>query len=129
MRNQYIITGASGYVGSLLKHTLDSFIQYSPSLEIKNRSILIHLASKSEGSYEEIVKSNINYLCEVIAFCKKNNIEKFIFFSAISIYTHDDLYSTSKLFGEKILEESGLKILVLRLPMILTKNKKNGYYY
>jgi len=126
LTNKYIISGINGNVGSLLKNQLGYFSKYTPTLKVQDETVFIHLASKSEGTYQDIIKSNIDYLCEVIDFCKKNGIEKFIFFSAISIYTHEDLYSTSKLLGEKILKESGLKVLILRLPMILTRNRKNG---
>jgi len=126
MTHQYILSGANGNVGSLLRNKFDDICEYTPELEAQDNSVFIHLASKSTGTYKEIIKSNVDYLCEVVDFCKRNAIEKFIFFSAISIYTHDNLYSTSKLFGEKILKESGLKVLVLRLPMILTKNREIG---
>ena len=124
--NKYIISGLSGNIGSLIKNEFSNVTEYSKHLNIENQNIFIHLASKSTGSYKNILKSNITYLSEVIEFCNKNNIKKFVFFSAISINTSEDLYSTSKLLGEKILKESGLDVLIIRLPMVLTRDIKNG---
>lgn len=126
MSAKYILNGLSGNVGSLLKVKFANFSQYHKDLITKDEEVFIHIAAKSQGRCEDIVRSNIDYLLEVIDFCKKNNIKKIVFFSAISIYTKNDLYSTSKLLGEKILKESGLKVLVLRLPMILTADATNG---
>jgi len=124
--SKYILSGSTGNVGTLLTPYFSNFKKYSKSLKVKDEKIFIHLASKSNGEYSKIVSSNINYLCEIIEFCKSNNIKKFIFFSAISIYTKDDLYSISKLLGEKILKESELEVLIIRLPMILTNDSENG---
>lgn len=124
--SKYIATGLQGNVGVLLQNEFDSIREYTKTLENINGTIFMHLASKSNGSWQEIVHSNINYLCEVIEFCRIKGIKKIIFFSAISIYSQEDLYSTSKLLGEKILKESGLQVLVLRLPMILTLETQNG---
>jgi len=124
--SKYILSGVNGNVGSLLKYKLHDFSEYSKHLKIRNEKIFIHIAAKTNGQYPEIIDSNINYLCEILDFCRSNNIKKVIFFSAISIKNKDDLYSISKLFGEKILKNSGLKVLILRLPMILTKDNKDG---
>jgi len=123
---KYILNGLNSNVGSLLKDKFVNFSQYHKNLVTKGEDTFIHIAAKSQGRCEDIVESNINYLLEVIGFCKKNNIKKIVFFSAVSIYTKDDLYSTSKLLGEKILKEAGLKVLILRLPMILTADTTNG---
>lgn len=123
---KYILNGLSGNVGSLLKHKFNNYSEYNKSLKVTDEKIFVYIAAKSTGKYDEIIDANINYLSEIIKFCKSNKINKIIFFSAISIYTKSDLYSTSKLLGEKMLEESGLNVLVIRLPMILTNDKKNG---
>lgn len=122
----YMATGLQGNVGLLLQKEFDNICEYKKSVDDVNEKVFIHLASKSSGFWSEIINSNIHYLCEVIEFCKKKAIKKIIFFSAVSIYSNEDLYSTSKLLGEKILEKSGLKVLVLRLPMILTQDTQNG---
>lgn len=123
---KYIISGLDGNVGKLIKKNIPRYIDYTNSVDLKGGEVFLHLASKSNGSYEDIINSNIDYLCEVIDFCRSSNIKKLVFFSAISIYTKDDIYSVSKLLGEKMLRDSGLKVLVLRLPMILTKDRKKG---
>lgn len=124
--NKYVISGINGNVGKLITSYFVDYEIFNNSLKSSSASIFIHLASKSYGHYEEIIKSNIDYLVETIKFCKKCNIKNFIFFSAFSINNKDDFYSKSKLFGEYILRESDLNVLVLRLPMILTTNSQNG---
>ncbi len=126
MSVKYILSGIKGNIGSQLKNKLPEYIEYNKNIKPDNKSIFIHLASKSSGNYKSIVKSNIDYLIEVINFCTKNNIQKLVFFSAISIYNKQDVYSITKLLGEQILKESNLKVLILRLPMVLTKESKNG---
>ena len=123
---RYIISGLDGNVGKLIKKMAIEYINYSNDIDVKGNEVFLHLASRSYGSYQDIINANIDYLCEVIEFCKSNNISKFVFFSACSIYNKDDIYSVSKLLGEKILKESKMKILILRLPMILTSDKKYG---
>lgn len=124
--NNYIISGINGNVGKLFSNYFVDYDIFDKSVKSSNSTIFIHLASKSYGNYREIIKSNIGYLIKTITFCKQNGIKNFIFFSAFSINNKDDFYSNSKLFGESILRESGLNVLILRLPMILTHNKTNG---
>jgi len=124
--NNYILSGINGNIGSLLRDEFTNVIKYDKDLKIDSNFTFIHLAAKSNGNYKSIVNSNINYLLEVIDFCKKNKIEKLIFFSAISINNKDTIYEASKVLGEKILKDTGLKVLILRLPMILSKDTKEG---
>jgi len=137
---KYIISGEKGNIGSLLKKKLKNVSFYNENTYSSNADVFIHLASKSDDSAIKIVESNISYLLQVIHFCKRNSIKKFIFFSAMSIYNNTNkenvhekdfyfntnLYSTSKLLGENILEESTLEVLIIRLPMVLTRDHKNG---
>ncbi|QKF83314.1 SDR family oxidoreductase [Halarcobacter ebronensis] len=141
----YLISGINGNVGNELLPLFlkNSDITYKKA-DLKkniNAKCFIHLAAKTGNNYNDLIDSNIEYLRTIIEYCYKNGIKKFIFFSAMSIYGNQNklnvsekssyknlnLYSTSKLFGEKILEESSLKCLILRLPMILTKDSSNGF--
>jgi nucleoside-diphosphate-sugar epimerase len=124
--SKYLISGIHGNLGSLLKNSLDEFEVFTPKLKSSTAQVFIHLASKQEGDYKTIIDANINYLDKAIQFCKNNKIKNFVFLSAVSIYSSEDLYTISKLLGEKILENSGLKVLTLRVPMILTRDNNNG---
>lgn len=103
--------------------------------------ILLHLAAKSPPhSARAIIESNVNYLEKVIDRAKALEIQNFIFFSAASIYglyNGEDLeetsswvlpnaYGISKALGEKMLQESGLNVLSLRLPAILGFRNRNN---
>lgn len=114
---KYVANGLNGNVGTLLQN----YINFK-----EKGDVFIHLAAKSDGIYNEMIDSNINYLIQTIKKCEQMQIKNFIFFSAISIYNKDDLYSHTKRIGEIILKETDFNVLILRLPMILTNDKKNG---
>lgn len=139
-----LITGSSGDVGSILykfyKREGFDILPFDGKIDIEADRIL-HLAAKSPpANSEEIIKSNITYLQSVVDFATRNKISELIFFSAISVFgkqnkenvdendciIEPDIYSVSKLLGEKILSESLLNVLCLRLPAVLGfKNKTN----
>jgi len=133
-----VASGIEGNIGKIFNKNYD-FIKYDDDSKV-NADIFLHLASKRFGEYGEYINSNILYLSECIEYCKKNKIQNFIFFSAMSIYgnlnqenitentkfDNPDTYGVSKLFGEKMLEESDLNILIIRTPMVLTQNKEIG---
>ena len=139
-----LVTGARGDIGSLLIGAYHANGQSLIPLDEKSTvtaARILHLAAKSPGaSVREYVHSNLLYLQNVIMYAKRNCIEELIFFSSASVYGRQDreeiveeevgtnlsLYGSSKLFGEEILRESGLKVCSIRLPAILghrgTKN-------
>jgi len=140
-----IITGENGDVGShIFKLYKENEYKIYP---FKNKNIdkkidrILHLAAKSPpASTDDILKSNISYLQKIIKYAEKNEINEFIFFSAISVYgeqnkedlSEDDclnspnIYGCSKLLGERILKNSSLKVLCIRFPAILGyKNTTN----
>ena len=140
----YLMTGHRGVVGSAL---VKSFNQSGHKLFYydKNREVqadcCLHLAGKFTNDVNRLIDSNINFMNEVIEYCKKCNIRKLIFFSGAKAYGNwnrehiketetyldPDIYGLSKLFGEKMLEMSGLECLVLRFPGILTPESKTGF--
>ena len=139
-----LLTGASGEIGSLLIGAYHAHGKFLIPLDEKSTvtaARILHLAARSpKASLQEIVRSNLLYLQKVIMYANRNNISELIFFSSVSVYglqnreeiieeevgTNLSLYGSSKLFGEEILRESGLKVCSIRLPAILghrgTKN-------
>ena len=139
-----LVTGASGEIGSLLIGAYHAHGKCLIPLDEKSTETaarILHLASRSpKASVQEIVHSNLLYLQKVIMYANRNDISELIFFSSVSVYGPQDremiieeevgtklsLYGSSKLFGEEILRESGLKVCSIRLPAILghrgTKN-------
>lgn len=144
--SKIVISGANGSVGTLLfdKFSKDNYIVEKLDLnDLSQKDVFIHLAAKTLNS-EEVLDSNISYLKECIEYCKKTDIKYFIFFSTVSVYGNIDqknvneltnlsntinIYGLSKLIGEKLLKESELNTLIIRLPAILTKNTKNTFIY
>ena len=86
---------------------------------LKGEKIVLHLAAKLHGSYNEMYKSNIEGFSNLIFACSKNKIEKIVFLSSMSVKRPflDD-YAKTKIEGEKMLFESGIKNVVIRPTMI-----------
>lgn len=132
-----LFTGCDGDIGSILfnmykkiGHNFDP-LDVNVALPAKR---IIHLAACAPpDSNQKIVNSNISYLQEIIEYAEKNQVQEIIFFSSISVYgkqCHEnvneddklnspDLYGLTKLIGEKLLQESQINVLCLRLPAIL----------
>lgn len=141
---KYLITGGFGDIGSMLYKAYEKqgleILHFDKQQNIQaNR--LLHLAAKSPpASVAQIIESNIVYLHEIADYAVRNGIGEIIFFSGAAIYGKQnkenvseadpsldaDIYGLSKLFGEKLLEQTGLRILSLRLPAVLgMKNTTN----
>ena len=139
-----VITGQRGDIGSILYQLFQDnenyeIIPYNGET-VTEISQFIHLAAKHPThSSNEIIGSNIKFLQEIIAYSERNKVEEFIFFSSTSVYgkpnkeilTEDepfnnpDIYGLSKGMGEKLLEDSHLKAISLRLPGILGMKSYN----
>ena len=129
----YIITGENGYVGNILRKYFTN-ISTIHNNKFNKDIILLHLASSIDKN--RIIESNITYLEDVVKYCIKNKIKKFVYFSTVCVYGKQNqldiderngymdlsLYGSSKLFAEQYLKSiKELDILVLRLPAILTQ--------
>lgn len=139
-----LITGYKGDVGSILfnlyKEAKEDIVPLDTTVDINSERI-IHLAAKSPpATSDEIIKSNILYLQDIVRYAIRNNIKEIIFFSAVALYGNPtkenlsetdkierpNLYGVSKLLGEEILKESPINALCLRFPAILClKNSTN----
>ena len=140
-----LITGERGDVGSLLMGLYhargQAIIPLDERCDVMADRILLLAGRLPEASVLEYVRSNLLYLQQVIEYAKRNGIEELIFFSSASVYdgqVQDEiceeetgvtlsLYGASKLFGEEILRESGLKVCCLRLPAILGRRNTTHF--
>lgn len=86
---------------------------------LKGEKVVLHLAAALHGSYNEMHKSNIEGFSNLIFACNKNKVEKIVFLSSMSVKRPflDD-YAKTKIEGEKMLLESGIKSVVIRPTMI-----------
>jgi nucleoside-diphosphate-sugar epimerase len=129
------VSGLDGRVGKLFSTLIknENLLKLDLQKNIQ-ADMLIHLVVSSQN--ERIIESNIVYLNEVITYAQRNNIKNLVFFSTMSIYGKQNqfdvsedtlpndpsLYGLSKLFAEKLLKDSGLNVLIVRLPAIMTLN-------
>lgn len=86
---------------------------------LKGEKAVLHLAACLHGSYNKMYKSNIEGFSNLILACHKNKVEKIVFLSSMSVKRPflDD-YAKTKIAGEKMLLESGIKNVVIRPTMI-----------
>lgn len=86
---------------------------------LKDEKVVLHLAASLHGSYNEMHKSNIEGFSNLIFVCSKNKVEKIVFLSSMSVKRPflDD-YAKTKIEGEKMLFESGIKSVVIRPTLI-----------
>lgn len=86
---------------------------------LKDEKVVLHLAAALHGSYNEMHKSNIEGFSNLVFACNKNKVEKIVFLSSMSVKRPflDD-YAKTKIEGEKMLLESGIKSVVIRPTMI-----------
>ena len=86
---------------------------------LKGENVVLHLAAALHGSYKNMYKSNVEGFSNLIFACNKNNVEKIVFLSSMSVKRPflDD-YAKTKIEGEKMLFESGIKNVVIRPTMI-----------
>ena len=146
-----LITGATGEIGKTISSVFtDRGVRLLPVADLSEKKNyptappkrLLHLAGRSDESRaDSIIDSNIGYLTSIIQYAEQFGVEEFIFFSSVSVYGNQNkqdlsetdalaapgLYGLSKLIGEKILENSGLNVLCLRLPGVLEIGKSTNF--
>ena len=147
-----LITGSSGFIGShliqLLKDQhnvklLEGDLRYEIRKDYK-ADIVIHLAGKTKGNYNELFKNNVNATLNVLNFCR-NSKSKVIFASTVRVYGEPRYlpvdenhqinpindYSKTKLEAEKLCEEFseqyGIETIVLRLSNVYGSGQKKSF--
>lgn len=136
------MSGEKGEVGKILYKLFETNNFSISSLDfndLTNKEVFIHLAARTENT-NNLIYSNIDFLRECISYCRKINIKYFIFFSSVSIYgninceninessdfnNHIGTYGLTKLLGENLLKDEEFKVVILRLPAILTQSNQN----
>jgi len=115
-------------------------------LDLNFIDCLIHLAGKDDynsSSPEEIIKKNIHLDKQVSQIVKKLKIPLIIFSSTNRVYEGSkksfisektkvlatSIYAKSKLNSEKIFTKLNSKIIILRIPSVLSRFSKKGLIY
>jgi nucleoside-diphosphate-sugar epimerase len=150
------ITGASGFVGSHLKSTLDK--QYSvtqfkrkrgetlPDIDrlqefARKTDVVFHLAGVNRGTDEEITTGNILWTYRLVQALKSvKPSPRVIFASSSQVYRPtnrplkerdkpkpESLYGFAKLSAEEILLASGLDCIILRLSNVYGPGCRPNY--
>jgi len=138
-----LITGASGFVGTHLVHSLskthkircllrDSSKSTFPDCEIvygdllnhesllhatKGIDTVVHLAAAiSSTDTSSFFHVNVDGMESLVSASKENKVNKFIFISSGAVTTNEDLYSVSKEKAEKILSCDRQKYTEREIP-------------
>ena len=130
----FLYNGERGYVGRVLNQHISSLKPFTSKKQVGNVDVFLHLASKTVQEVEE--SFDLEYLKEVVKYCKSNQIKNLVYFSSVSVYGSvnellvDETYEASSLQGyakskwlceEYLKALDGLNILILRLPAVLTQ--------
>jgi len=93
----------------------------SPKLEkaLKGADAIIHLAAAVSSDRKKANRANIEGMKNILEAAKKNNVKRFVFLSSeLAKYPEESYYGKTKLFGEKMLKESGLNFVILRPSIV-----------
>lgn len=117
----------------------------------KKINTIIHLAADSEikNNGKKILNSNVNCCKNLVKLIKKNNVNKLIYCSSISVYQNNKNkvfketqpisnnlsdYANSKYFCEQLIykklkKKKNLSITILRLPAVVGKDSYKSSFY
>jgi nucleoside-diphosphate-sugar epimerase len=128
MSKNILVTGKRGFIGKQLiigKAFRGRLGNYKTLLQqTKDSEGIIHLASSSnkrkcEFNPKKCIDSNLLGLCNVLEVALKRNL--WVLFISTFQIKEQNLYSLTKLVGEelcRIYQKKGLKVKILRLPII-----------
>lgn len=140
---KYLVSGTRGNLGKLFiqnKNNKNYEVLDYEKKNLKSFNRFIHFAAKHPiHTDKQIIESNVLYLCKILRNFNWKN-KDFIFLSSISVYdlsiqtisernklTKYGLYSLTKIFGEEFIKNLGIASLVLRVPGILSIDKKFSF--
>ncbi len=136
---KYIITGGSGLIGKALEtrllklgHECIENFDLKTGKDVKdikhfktNKKIdcIFHLAANVKinkcVSFPELAKENVDGVFEALEYCRKNKINKFIYFSSSRVLSSErNSYVASKIYGEELCKAYhdcyGIDYLIIR---------------
>jgi len=138
----YLVTGADGFIGKLLverlrKEGIDYRALVRPDEDLlkpktlitatKNIDIVIHLAGITHAFDKSLYKKvNAEGTKNLIAACRKNEVNKIIYISTRAISPLGGPYSVSKIEAEEAVKNSSITFTILRLAEVYGGNKNKG---
>lgn len=146
-----LLIGGNGFVGqALIKEFTENKVKVSYLSRSQNRSITSEGATWIQGdifdldnimikvSYDLVIhligtiknknlysKLNTESVAQTIQLCKKQNINKLIYFSANGGFKQ---YLESKLAGERLVRDSKLDYLIIRPGLMYGKDRLTSYF-
>lgn len=110
-------------------HWIKGDMDHLPEIPSSERiTKVIHAAALMErgASPKRLYDSNVRWTENIIAFCKRYEVNELIYFSSINArLKHTGAYARSKLQSEKLIQKSGLKAKIVRPALVYGKGE-NG---
>lgn len=133
------ILGASGFIGSRLFEDLNfkyKIVKINRNLKLKKKLKIDYLVCCSgpnkywcEQNKKLIIKNSGKFVKDIIKFCEKNKVKKLIYLSSIQVLKKNNKqlipYIKWHKNIEKNLKYSNVKKVIIRLPNLFGKPKKN----
>lgn len=129
-----VITGCNGFIGSHLVKRLNATgvsvdVRYKDQLRehFKNARVVIHTAVSKDGQAREMYDTNVVGTRNVVELCEEYGC-KLIFLGTVETR---EMYGVTKQMAERIVRNSGIPAVSLKLPPIYTEEMlpaKHGYY-
>ncbi|GEM_PF-7118440 len=133
MKNNFLITGAAGFIGSRLKgKSFKGNIENYQALLKQARGVkgIVHLAALSHSRAcaaepKTCIATNLVGLCNVLEVALKKKI--WVLFISTYAVKEPSLYGLTKLMGEelcRLYQAKGLRVAVIRLPIVYGPNDR-----
>lgn len=134
MKDNILITGSHGFIGSHIEGGKKFYGNignyYLVKIQTNGMEGIVHLAAKSNNikcieDPIETIKSNLLGLANILDIALTNKLWV-LFISTYQVEEHT-FYGLSKLMGEelcRIYKEKGLKVSILRLPIVYGENDR-----
>jgi nucleoside-diphosphate-sugar epimerase len=137
------ILGSSGFIGGRLFEKFNSkfkIVKIKRNLELKKKLKIDYLICCSgpnkywcEENKKYIIHFSENFAKKIIKFCEKNKVKKLIYFSSIQVLKKNNKQLISYIKWhmniEKNLKNSFIKKVIIRLPNLFGRPKKNKKYF
>jgi UDP-glucose 4-epimerase len=117
------ITGSKGFIGTIIRETINPFYYEEGSYDCGRKGTLIHLLSytKENESFNNPVDYIENNICKLAQLLTENSFDKVIFPSSYAIYNRNgnldpkSVYGITKLSGEMLVKLYCKNYWILRL--------------
>lgn len=150
MKKHILLTGVTGFIGQALVRDLYDFdiTCYKRNDNINDLAniefdYIVHLAGKAHdkgATWTDFEVGNIKLTQDIVNLAKKNKNTKIIYFSSAKVYGETSIeplsekaelaaktdYGVSKVYAEKIVQDSALSYIIFRPSLVYSESAKGN---